>query len=360
MTARKILVVLVLMQLLTTTLAAERQPSQPAPEPQKLVAYAYVTVRPSNLASKATHKFVIRAAQRAIPAGRFEKLTVATEGTLNEARKKALGEKAQIFLYVIMGEPTKITYRRRVRVRRGWGRRGSVSVPQPFCTLRTPVVVELSAAPKGQWQQVGTVKLTSADVAGAEEESPRDIKDISGPWGRAARTVVPAGCERAINRYFLRHVSLRAIECEPAKSGSAGGEDAQSARTPIQIELVNRSHCRILDATVTAEQYNESRKRWEPVGASGPIQRLLDVLDRRTGGDGSGAGQPDGEIIWTVPAGVDPGEKALSRKMGVSDAVLLALRGKKCRLVLHATPAVWTLRPPGQPHRLKPVPKAAR
>ena len=340
--------------------AAADKPTVPV-APKKLIACAYVTVRETKLVSKATREFVAKTAREAIPAERFESLTVIKEDALAEARIMATAHKADVFLHVIVGEPKGIKYTRRMgagpgrgRIGRGRRRRRTVTVEMPFWTLRSPVTVELSIADGKKWRPVRTTKLTSAEVPGAEEELPSGNEDISKAWPKAVGGTTRAGCEKALAGYFLRYVSLKPVKCGPAAAGD-GGEDEKDAEAPgtlVKIELTNRSHCRILDATVTGEKYNESRKRWEAIDAPGGIRIRLPRRRRR-------GAEPDAQrLAWPIPADVDPGDKAFSMEVPVSDAVLLAMKNKKCRMVLHATPAVWKLHQPTHRHPLKPPPKA--
>ena len=317
-------------------------------EPEKLIACAYVTVKETKLVSKATMAFVTKTAREAIPAERFESLTVIDDGTLPEARIRATANKADVFLHVTVGQPKAIKYTRRLG--RGFARRRrGRTVAVAFSTLRSPVTVELSIASGKQWRPVKTTKLTSADVPGAEEEVLRGREDVAKAWPKGVRETVRVGCERALGGYFLRNVTVKAVRCGPAEVID-GGEDDDEAEPPgtlVKIELTNRSHCRILDATVRGEKYNESRKCWEAIDAPNWLRRI-GRRGRRRGGE---------PLEWSIPADVDPGEKAFSMEVPVSDAVLLAMKAKKARMVLRATPAVWQLRQPTQRHPLKPPPK---
>ena len=319
------------------------------PEPAKLTAYAFVSVRSTKLASKATRLGVVQACRKAVPQERFASLTVATEGNLKDAQLKASAEGAKVFLHVSVGAPKRITCARRVPIRRG-RRRGSGSIEQPFYTLRVPVMVEMSIPAGNPWRSVRTVKITSAQAAGAEDDFPADDKDISKAWPQTAAKTVTTACEQVLVEYFLRNIKLRAIECDPAPA-AGDDDDDQVPSTVVKFELVNRSHCRVLDATVTVESYDRQFKRWEPVGAPRGLRRWL---GRRAGQGRTGQAT---DLRWPVPAIVDSGEKAFSEERPVPEAIFNAMNSEKCRIVLHATPATTTLKPPTYPAALKPTPK---
>ena len=335
------------------TLAAGEVPPSPQ-EPKKLPAYAYVTVLPTKLASKAAHLAVAKAARSAIPAERFESLTVVGQGSLAEARAQAAANNAKLFLHVIVGRPRRIPYTRKVPVRHGRWRR-TVTVEEPFCTLRCPVTVRMSIPGGNPWREVKTIKMTSAEAAGAEEELPKDTLDIAKTWAETARLTTRAACEKVLVDYFFRNVKLKAVECEPiepvrAEDAQTGEENQKPVQSYVKIELLNRSHCRILDATVTVEIYDSRFKRWEPIGAPRGFWRWLRRRIKK---------RPATRTVqWPIPAAVDPGERAFSEERPVTEKVFQAMKNRKCRLVLHATPAARTLRPPAFPHPLKPTAKA--
>ncbi|HUU22691.1 MAG TPA: hypothetical protein VM389_09170 [Phycisphaerae bacterium] len=324
--------------------------------PRKLTAFAFVTVQPSKLASKATHLSVATACRQAVPAERFEKLTVPTDEKLADAQRKASAERADLFLHITVGAPKGVTYTRRVPIRAGrW--RGSVDVEEHYYTLRCPVMVEMGIASGTAWRTVRTVTMTSAQAAGAEDEFPEDQTDISKSWPAAAGKTVRAAVERMLVEHFFRQAKLRAIECEPLAGGGDGDEGADAGpRTVVKFELANRSHCRILDATVTVETYDSQHDRWDPVGAPRGLSRWI---QRRFGGGGGGdrgEGSPE-NLSWPVPAIVDSGQTAFSEERPVSETVFHAMNSEKCRIVLHATPATTTLTPPAFAAPLKPAPK---
>jgi len=89
---------------------AEDAPVTP-PQPEKLTAFAFVTVRPTKLASAAVQQAVAAACRSAVPAERFESLTVSTDASLAEAQRKATAAKAQVFLHVTAYPPKGITGR---------------------------------------------------------------------------------------------------------------------------------------------------------------------------------------------------------------------------------------------------------
>jgi hypothetical protein len=122
----------------------------------------------------------------------------------------------------------------------------------------------------------------------------------------------------------------------------------------VQIELTNRSHARVQDATITIEKYDDRLKIWRDVNADAQPQRPGPFFGPRRGG---GNARKTEIGSWKIPAIVDPGEKAMSYELTITDGVLLALKSGKARAVLHATPLVTTLRPPRYPHPLKPEPK---
>ena len=339
---------------LTAPASAEDAPTT-RPEPRKLAAFAFVTVRSTKLASKAVHQAVAAACRKAVPAERFESLTVPADGSLKDVQRQAGAEGAKLFLHITVGAPKRMTYTRRVPVRAGrW--RGKVEVDQPYYTLRCPVMVEMSIPGGPAWRAVKTLKMTSAQAAGAEEELPNDRKDLSKAWPDTASRTVRAAVERTLVEYFFRHVKLRAIECEPVpRADEPPGADEPGPQTLVKIELTNRSHCRVLDATVTVESYDRRHKRWEPVGAPRGLARWI---QRRFGRRRSGGEGRPGDLHWPVPAIVDSGQKAFSEERPVSEALFHAMNTEKCRIVLHATPATVSLRPPAQPAPLKPTVKA--
>jgi hypothetical protein len=105
----------------------------------------------------------------------------------------------------------------------------------------------------------------------------------------------------------------------------------------VQIKLTNRSHCQVADATVTIEQYNESRKRWEAMDQ--PRLRFF----RRPG-------EPEPKpLVWEVAGSVDAGHVVLTDSITLNDRVLRAVERRQCRLVLHATPVVRSLPPSRRP-----------
>jgi len=350
------------------------QPVAPAP-PQKVTAYAYVTVRPPQGASKATQAFIAKAAADAIPTERFAKLTLGKEDTLAKARVAAIQAKAQVFLHLTCAAPQIVEFtqkigsatvmhqirRRRPRGwRRGRGDGGDGDIEITLYAVRTPLTVEMSVATGTQWRAARVVRLTSAEVPGAERDEGRKPESPTKPWAQALGLMAPVAVERALLLHFLTNVQVRAIECEPVdpdKADAPADADDKNARQPqvpqtlVKMELTNQSHCRITDASVTVERFNEARKRWEAVDAPRGLREFL----RRFGRN-----RRDREattLSWPVPADVDPGEKAFSEKRPVGEGIFQAMKNRKCRLVLHATPVVWTLRPSRLAHPLKPAPK---
>ena len=338
-------------------LAAGTLAADPPAEPTKLTACAYVTVRRTDLVSKAGLVRVEKAAREGIPEQRFGKLTVIAEGTLLEAKRKAADEEANVFLHVTVGEPARIR-RRQTRTFR-WGRHSRrMGFDSPMSTLRCPMTVELSTPEGKAWRQAATVKLTSADVAGAEEDVPGDRTDIAEPWAKSVRRLARAGCEKALASHFLRNVTLKAVECEPSDVKDAADKDA--LKSFVKVELLNRSRCRIADATVTTERYNARMKRWEAIDAPRGLTSWLERrFGRREDARKEDAGQGAETIRWPIPGHVDPGGKGFSEPRPVGEKTFMTMRKDKCRLVLHATPLIWRPGPPKGPPALKPTPDPA-
>jgi len=360
--------------LVCATLASAEPATQPAApaRPKKVTAYAYVTVRPPRGASKATKAFIAKAVADAIPAERFERLTVGKAKTLAKSKIAAVEAKAQVFLHLICAAPRLVEFtqkigsatvmyqvgprrRRRRPWRRGRGDGGDLEIT--LYTVRTPLTVEMSVAAGAQWRAVRTVRLTSAEVPGAERDEARKPEDLTQPWARALGLMTPAACQRALLLHFLPNVTLRAVECEPVDPAKADadaededGREPQAPQTLVKMELTNRSHCRITDASVTVERFNEARKRWEAIDGPRGLQAWLRRFGRNRDRNAK-------TLSWPVPADVDPGEKAFSEKRPVGEGIFQAMKKRKCRLVLHATPVVWSLRPSRLAHALKPAPK---
>ena len=344
--------------LAATALAAD--PADAAKGPQKLPAWAFVTVRGEGGASKAVVADVEKRARQAVPAERFDKLTVTAEGTPEEAQTKALADGAKVFFSVTVLEPKAMNFPQRTTVR--FGRRGQ-TIERDVYVLRTPVIVEMSIAGDNRWEKVITVKASSADVPGAETEQFNKPESVTDDWLKAAGPVVRYAVDKALADYFFRCAKLLAVECEPpaadaaapkAADGPAGGQDNENAKpgSVVKIELTNQSHARVIDAQVTVEQFNKQFERWENVAEPQGLPRWMKRFrppDRQR--------KPGPEIGWPVPADVDPGEKAFSEERPVTDEVFTAMKNKTCRLTLRATPAVWTLRPPSTPATLKPAPE---
>ena len=181
----------------------------------------------------------------------------------------------------------------------------------------------------------------------AEVTIASDEKDITEKWGRGVKVTTLAAVETVLNEYFLRGVTLKAVESKPV--GSGADDDDAAFKPMVRIELTNRSHCRVIDAAVTVQQYNKQRKSWDELGGSGRSE------DRGRRGEAR-AEQPKA-VRWSFRAIVDPGEKAFSEELALPGDVFETMRRTGCRFVLHATPAARKLIQPGTLHLLKPPPK---
>ena len=338
----------------TTGVAADK-----GPQPRRLKVYAFVTVKPVAGAAKATIEYVTRMATKGIPEELFEEVTVLADCPVTDARRKALGAKGDVFLHVKVDPPQQLTQtiKHTYRLPRGvgggrWGGRGgrggggagrgTVTVDRSIRILRSHVQVEMSIRNAGSWRRVKQIKLSSADAPPAEAGDIANDTDITEKWGKGVKVTTRAAVERAVNEYFFRNVTLRAIEGEPT---APAGDDEAPPKPTVRIELVNRGHCRITDATVTVEKFDTNRKRWEPMTGAA------------AGGGGRGGRASASSPVWAFPADVDPGEKALSEAVELSVQMFKAMTRERCRFVLHATPGVFKLVQPLTPHKLKPTPK---
>jgi len=325
----------------TTQSPEPAEPTKPA-EPRRLTAYAYLTVVPPPGATKTTKAFIAKTAGNALPAERFESITVGTEENLAAARAAAIAAEADVFLHLTLAAPKLAQFAQTTR----WGRR---SRTMPVYVARTPLVLDMRVRNGAYWLTTRIVRLTSAEVPGAErDEFRRPDGNAASAWGRALRLMVPVACERALRLQFLPNTTVRAIECDPDDVDAAAPADMPDApQALLKTELTNRSHCRIADATVTIEQYNKGRQRWEaidtPRGLGGWLRRYAE----------RGRDDTTVTLAWPIPAAVDPGQKAFSEVRPINEGVFQAVKRATCRLVLHATPLVRTLTPPRTPHPME-------
>ena len=343
-------------------------PAKP-PELKKLKAYAFVTVKPVSGAAKTTIAFVMKTARTSIPAAAFGELIVVTEGKLDEAKGQARDAKADVFLHVVVDNPKRVTLPVRWPLGAILGGRGGRS-SRSISTLRTHVGVQMSILNAGNYRRVKSVKLSSADAPPAEAGIIANDTDTTAKWATGVKITVPAAVERALGEYFFRGVTLKAVQSAPEDVDVDDIDlDAGPPKPKIRIELTNRSHCRVTDATVTVERYDTNLKRWEPIDG---YFRLGPRGDR--GGRGGRGGRGDaggrgfqlqavtnGSGKWTFLEEVEPGEQALSEEQEVAINIFNTMTGKtQCRFVLHAAPAVGKLIQPAVLHKLKPRPKPKR
>ncbi len=323
-----------------TTGSDESAESAEQAEPRRLTAYAYVTVLPPAGASKTTKAFIANAAGQALPTERFASVTVGTEDDLAAARAAAVVAEADVFLHLTLAGPTVGQFTETVR----WGRVGrTVTV----YVARTPMVLELRVRNGANWLTPRIVRFTSAEVPGAEQDEYRRPGDnAASTWGRAVRLMVPVACERVLQLQFLPNTTLRAIESDPDDVDAPAPADAPDApQALLKTELTNRSHCRIADATVTIEQYNKARRRWEAIDTPRGLGGWLRRQDPRR--------RNDTTLVWPISGEVDPGHKAFSEIRPINEGIFQAVKRATCRLVLHATPLVRTLTPPRTPHPME-------
>ncbi len=339
-------------------------------EPKRLTAYVHLSVTPPQGASKAAEGFIARTAAEALPKERFAAITVGDQESLTEARAAALKTDADVFLHLTFAPPKVVRFKQAVGrgpfvlppggwrpgMRRGPGRRGGDPPEITVYTVRTPLALEMSVRIGTRWRLARTSHLTSAEVPGAETDEFNAPEELTKAWGAAVRLMTPAACERALLLHFLPNITVHAIECEPLSPKKAprpadGGGSADAPDVPqtlVKMKLTNRSHSRVEDATVTVERYVEAPQRWVAVDAPRGLAAWLRRHGRRR--------RDDTTLIWPVPALVDPGQTAFSEERPVGEDIYQAMKRRKCRIVLHATPVVWSLTPSRTPHRLEKTP----
>ena len=326
------------------------------PAPKKLTVAVFTAVAQTDQTSKATLAAVAAAAAEGVPKERFEEVALLEAKSAYDARSAAKKSGAQVLFVIGVGKPQRITHKHNFKFRMG-RRDRQISVDDSRQTLRTTVTVEMSISGGSGWYPVQKLTLTSAEAPPGEETTLQaDDKDIREAWTTGARHTTRVAVERVVNQYFLRDATLRATEANPVKN--TGGDDKTPGGPVVQIELTNRSHARIQDATISVEVFDEALKIWRLPNAPAWRPRMPGRGPGRPRGGGGGKSVKIGE--WKIPAIVDPGEKAVSYEMTITDEILLALKSGKARAVLHATPRVTTLRPPRYPHALKPEPKVDR
>jgi len=340
--------------------------SQPAPE--RLTAAVYVSVAQTDLASKAVHASVRKAVAEGVPSGPFEKIIVVDDATTSEAKRTARSKGANTFFQVAVGTPERITHKHSFRFRVG-RRNRNITFDDARQSLRSKLNVEMSVLIGQKWQAARRLAITSAEAPPAEEERLKADESIAEAWVKGVKLTTCAAIERMLHEHFFRGVSLRAVELDPSKSAGGGEGDEDKPLGPsVQIELTNRSHARIVDATVSVEFFDEKLKIWRLPGTSSPRPgwgapgrpRRGGRQNPRMPGPGmfGGAGKAES---WEVPAIVNPGEKALSYAKTISEDLYMDMKDakRKARFVLHATPMVWSLLPSRYLHPLKPTPTVA-
>lgn len=309
--------------------------------PKMLTAYAYVSVKPIPGAGDEMMAYTAETARSSIPGVLFKKLTVVSQGTVEQAMERALKAGADVFLHLRVNPPKKIKHTFRAQVwnpsedgSRMDGKPIMVLVPVYF--LRTYLTVEMSVATSGKWKRGRRTKFSSADAPPAEAGMIISETDIEKNWTKGLKITVPAAIGQAINKRFFRGVTMRIfrIRRDSSRSGKTKGGDNKPSQVGVQIELSNRSRTRIVDPTVTVQHYDGDLKRWEPIASY--FDATMPAAPK-----------------WTFSgAAIEPGGKGVSEWVMLSLSDFRTLKKRKCRFILRAGPI---MRAPAPARSLHPL-----
>jgi hypothetical protein len=149
---------------------AQVQATDAAPAAHRLTAHAFISATLARDATDAQTEFVRKTIAAALPRDRFASITVSEDKTLAEAQAAALTAGAEVVLYVRAMPPQPMQFQQRFGDNR-FGR------DVPIYALRTPLALDLYIRNGQRWKRDQRLRLTSADVPGAERDSFRSLED---------------------------------------------------------------------------------------------------------------------------------------------------------------------------------------